>query len=999
MSRPTNHPFLRLRALLLAAGVGAVCVGNPCLAAEKQDGVALTARGGAHPAFDRLVFDGPRGVGYEVHRAGDHVTVRFSLPATVGLREVATAPLTRLRDVVAQQNEVRFTIAPSAIVKSFANGASYVIDIYGKTVPESAPIPTQETPAVPKKDAGAVTAPPPPPKEVKPVVAPPTLVAPTIAAPSLAPTPKAAPQVPVVSSPLPAVPVAVATLPPLSGDAPQLVATLDPKVSVGAAVYARAGYGYIFFDRKLTLGLAALLPTGTTPHVRLEPLELPNNTAYRFAIPAGTNLRAVHAGTAWQLLLDTKLGQVAVATELLPQPDFAFGARLMLPLGDAPDPIRFTDPVVGDELVVVPLRENLAFGLKRRWAEISLLTTAQGLVVKPLHEKVVVRALAEGVEITAQGGLRLSPLLDTGVTPQMVKKTKDAQSDDVVFAFINWYGKPNENFTDARRRLTQTIVDVPEAERNHARLDLARFYFAHGMGDESLAILSFLNQQMPGIAARTEFLALRGAANILASHPTEGLQDLSDPALARQPEIQLWEAVAASQLRDWPTAEEKFALTENLLSAYPEPFFSRFSVLAIEAALAIDKDHEAADWLDRLETQPHASEVDPALHYLRGVLYGKAGRADMAGNLWREVAKSHNRLYKTRAEMALVDLGVATHSLTPQQAAERLEGLRFAWRGDDLELDILHRLGGFYIDAHKFRDGLSVLRQAGHLYPDSPLVPIIHGEMAKTFRDIFIGTAAPDMSPVDALTIYQDFHDLMPSGADGDALGRNLAERLVAVDLLDQASAILEDQVKNRLQGEIKAKTGTRLAAIRLLDHKTDAAMAALDLSQSDKMPGDMQSERQLLRARALSEQNKPDEALALLQNNTSLPAKALRADITTRAQRWGDAAKALLDLVGPPPEAGQLLSADQAQEVVQAAIALSLAGDGTGIDKLAIDFGAAMAAMPQNDTFRVLTRPEKGGQMANIAAAQAKIAEVDLFHGFLDAYRTAAPSEDKAKP
>ena len=44
-----------------------------------------------------------------------------------------------------------------------------------------------------------------------------------------------------------------------------------------------------------------------------------------------------------------------------------------------------------------------------------------------------------------------------------------------------------------------------------------------------------------------------------------------------------------------------------------------------------------------------------------------------------------------------------------------------------------------------------------------------------------------------------------------------------------------------------------RLAAIRLLDHKPDQALAALDLAPSGMtLPPDVQNERVLLRAKAL---------------------------------------------------------------------------------------------------------------------------------------------------
>ena len=173
-------------------------------------------------------------------------------------------------------------------------------------------------------------------------------------------------------------------------------------------------------------------------------------------------------------------------------------------------------------------------------------------------------------------------------------------------------------------------------------------------------------------------------------------------------------------------AEEKFAVTENMLAGYPEPFFSRFSVLAIEAALASGNDHEAADWLDRLEAGPHDPKADAAITYLHGVLHAKAGRAQAAEEAWKEVAASNDRLYKIRAELALIDLGVANGSLTPGAGRRPARGLAFRLAR--------RRSGGRYpapprrvlYSGRNVKAGLEVLAQAVQLYPDSPLTPKIH---------------------------------------------------------------------------------------------------------------------------------------------------------------------------------------------------------------------------------------------------------------------------------
>ena len=66
-------------------------------------------------------------------------------------------------------------------------------------------------------------------------------------------------------------------------------------------------------------------------------------------------------------------------------------------------------------------------------------------------------------------------------------------------------------------------------------------------------------------------------------------------------------------------------------------------------------------------------------------------------------------------------------------------------------------------------------------------------------------------------------------------------------------------------------------------------------------------------------------------------PARLLRADITMHAQRWPDAAKALLDLIGQP---GVNMTHDQADWLINCAIAYSMAGDLVGLNKHQLNEG-----------------------------------------------------------
>lgn len=1008
---------------------------------------SVVVRVGQHEDFDRIVFDWPHSVPYKVIHNGSDVTVQFSAAGAVSVKPAEK--LTRGHNFSSAQDEdgklkVLFHVDAKATIKDFSNGNSIAVDIFGAPVEkvESAartPEIEKPEPAVPVKaprqsvEAAPVDA-------IKPSIEPVKTVAAenkgkVVADVATAGSQPQKPQSPNEQSitqtteqkeetkPIDAALTSSATtLPPAQGEVakkpdpaaavaskkvmrdiptinigtrPVLVATFDPHTATRVAVWQRAGYAYILFDKTLSLTIDQLTAGATPPSVRIQPVEMTKSTAFRFAIPDKVEVRTSRDNTAWNIYLTKMQPDVPVTTSLIPQPDFALGARYLLPLPDAPEPVRFFDPNVGDNLVVVPLSQPSSFTVSRHMADFHVLAAAQGLIVKPLTDKLVVRSVSDGIEITSDAGLRMSPSTETGISQQSAQKSKAAASGKSLFDFSVWAGNKNDSFTRSRQKFQQAIVDVPEREKNRATLEFARFYFAHGYGAEALGLLNYLAKEVPDLTAHSDFLALTGATKILANRPDEGLKDLEATGMIDVPEIKLWQAVANAEVGNWVEAEEKFSSSEALLAGYPEPFYSRFFVLAIESALAVGNDHEAADWLNQLQQAEQEGKEIPAIDYLHGVLHAKAGRAQAAAASWKKASRSHDRLYKVRSEMALIDLGVANLSLTPAQAADRLEALRFAWRGDDLEVDILHRLGLFYIKSKNVKAGLSSLAQAVKLYPHSPIVPKVTEEMMATFRDVFLGEVSKTMSPLDALGIYQQYKDtLMPSGEDAINTTKSLAERLSAIDLVDQSCDLLEDLAKNKLKGAEKGRVVVRLAALRMVDHRAQEALEALDLSSGDFLPAGIQQERLLLRARALLELHRHEEALAEISSDERFPAKILRAEINMSAKNWDEASKNLLELVGAPPQAGQAFTNEQADWLLRAAVCLAMKGDQVGLDRLAIDYSAAMAGSAQNDAFRILVQPDKIGESKDIIAAQKRLTEVDMFQSFLNYYRKSDASD-----
>ena len=200
---------------------------------------------------------------------------------------------------------------------------------------------------------------------------------------------------------------------------------------------------------------------------------------------------------------------------------------------------------------------------------------------------------------------------------------------------------------------------------------------------------------------------------------------------------------------------------------------------------------------------------------------------------------------------------------------------------------------------------------------------------------------------------------------------------------------MLDDQVKNHLTGRDKARGATQLALLRLINKQPDAAIAALDLDVGTDIPADLARQRQELRARALTDIGKVPDALALLQNDNSVDAARLRADIYWHQQDWKNAAKVFADLAGAPPAQGPL-GVDLSRLVLAWAAALTLDGDQQDVDKLRHDWGPAIAGTQTAQAFDLITENPSagvagGGSVADVAT---RVAEIGALQSFMSAYR-----------
>jgi hypothetical protein len=259
--------------------------------------------------------------------------------------------------------------------------------------------------------------------------------------------------------------------------------------------------------------------------------------------------------------------------------------------------------------------------------------------------------------------------------------------------------------------------------------------------------------------------------------------------------------------------------------------------------------------------------------------------------------------------------------------------------------------------------------------------------MSTLFERLFLDGEADQLEPIQALGLFYEFSDLTPVGPNGDRIVRLLSGRLVHVDLLEQAAQLLQHQVDERLQGVGKSQVAADLAAIYLMDHKPDRALVALAGSRQPNIPPALQADRRILEARALLDLGRLDGAVELVERDRGEDAQRVRAEAAWRSRDWQRAAAELRTMLGARNRS-QPLDEHGRQVVLRLGVALTLAGDETGVRNLYREYAGDLANTPDADAFEIVAAGinADGAAIRDVARA---VARTDLLGRFIDRMRT----------
>ena len=1037
--------------LALTAGAnGVIGLGTaPALAAVKaapaETGAknVVPVRVGRHEGFNRVVFDWPLAIDYGVLRKGRTITIRFRRAARIDMTRLSrsASPLIVGAEVDEGPNWtlVKFKVAEGVRIRHFRFGSGVVLDLLeprrtaadasGKkpeaaqpTGENAAKKPPQNAKLTPKPqrsralvgNAGTpagnkrVTAAR---KNSRVLSAPRKRARSAVSEPRrLSTNGKHRTQGPVSKIPV-----------SLSLQAKAAVLRFHWEAPVGAAVFMRGGYLWVVFDREAGMAFdgwpkkdrkrskwpkrrRAAIPLWAKRLGKAKASRMPGSSIFRMSVPTGIFPRVTKEGLTWVVTLDEQITTPVAGIPIEPYFAPAGGARLHLAVNDAGAAVAIPDPAAGDRVWVIPVtKSGKGIGVGRSFAEVELLATAQGIAGRALSDAVKFQTQRQGVEITAPGGLRLSGTNVPGALAPAArgKQTRGAiAGQSWLFEFEKLYQIDGDAFAAMKHKFLEAAYKAQPTEQGRARLRLAQLHFANSRYADVIGILRVIEADEPTFVNDPVFRALRGASYFSLADLKRARRDLFHNSLDPYNEISLWRGAVDAVDGKWVKALRHFSRSDYIIRSYPRRLRIDLGLLAAETA-----------WQggDVVLTKYHLATVDalkpgrsfaPRLQFLRGHLLAKTLYPEDAVEYWNRAMEGADPKIRVRAALAKTEILLKHGKIDLKKAAEELEKLRYVWRGDRLEFEVLTRLGRAYLDTGDFKNGLLTLRDAARYYPKFPETDGVVKRMRKAFVKLYVGGRADKLPPLVSLALYDEFRELTPPGKVGNDLIAKLARRLVGVDLLDRSAILLKHLVDERLTGTERLEAANQLGLVYLLDRKPDQALATL----SGELPADIAPKvtlsRRLLRARALGELARYKEALTLLKSDKSRDAELLRAEIYWRLKTWGEAAKAYGSLVDIDGSKQIGFSDTRQRYVLNLVISLALSEDARGLDSVRKRFAARMAKTRYRDAFNLVSG-HSGPVPSSYWLITQKVAEVDLFRTFMKSYREKllpAPGKPKRR-
>jgi len=760
---------------------------------------------------------------------------------------------------------------------------------------------------------------------------------------------------------------------------------------VRAAVFVRHNLLWVVFEGKKVLNQDNLGRFLGQRILSARQIDHPTMTVLLYEVTSGQNIKVQRINQHWHI--DLKNEQSVPSRPIASSHQRSGGKRgenFFYAVENAGSALVIEDPVVGDELAIVPVMDSSqGVLLPQKFAEFHSLATGQGIAVELIADNLTILNYRNGVSVTAEEGLALSRSQLSGKLGLTMPQGEAVDSGAKLVDFVAWAKGPVEggDYHTNKHELLYMLSNSTDTDRNEIRWKLAKFYLANGRTREAYGVLNVMLEEDSRLIENPEFRTVLAVTNILMRRYEAGAKLLVHKALVAEHDVFLWRAVANNALGHHKLAFEDYQKGADTIALQDPQNRICFLFAAIQSAYAVGDQSFVEFSLSLLRNLPLSAAQYTEVDYWQALLERDGGDSLKAEETLRGIVKAGVRQTAAWAKLDLINMDFQNKKIDSVAAIDQLEKLRFSWRGDDFELGLLSRLGDLYVEQNDYNTGLQTLRLAVTFFKGSAKTAELTRQMSRIYSELFLKGGASAMDPVKAVALYSEFRELIPLGKDGDDMTRRLADRLVSLDLLEDAAALLNHQIQFRLKGGAQSVVASRLAMIYMLDSKPEQAMGILRATRDSQIPDDIKDRRNMIEARALIELDRFEEAEIMIESYTGQEAEDLRADIYWKSENWDKYIRHGNDMLGNRHQDEAMLNPEERLAILRLSVAYVINDDKAGVRALRNNYKPYMDNGLYGDTFEVITA-EKQLTDQNVRRLTSSIASVSKLETFMESYR-----------
>lgn len=642
-----------------------------------------------------------------------------------------------------------------------------------------------------------------------------------------------------------------------------------PNSGEGFASFLRQGYFWLALPSSTSLTLnVKQLPSGFS---KPERVQTSKGTLLRLRIPRDVFPVIKQENESSIILLNTRSQKNPLPAHMLPVDILKVDLKEKTACIDRPQSqvLTFQDPVTHHTLFIVPVPESGAgFPARLFKRDFSLLPTIQGLVVEA-NPHVTVRETEKNLYISKVGGLNLSP------------------SSDLSFAHTE--EKPlTRILTPLQKTRIATLQRLIPQAKGRLRIELEWELIHQQIMDEqateALANLDILAKKYPAWERLQAFQVLRGTALFLKNQLASAFYTFSNPFCGTQTGPML----LATRLKNGEIAQALTLLEKRLDEVHllPQPFQGNVLLLAAQAAIYADMSNRSLQFLRALPKNLTSEQKKYADNLMKQVVFepllpGPPSQSEVPELTKPRPYLRHEANVQTRLETLLVAHKVGR--VNDKKLIQQLEKIKWESKSPTFESQILKLLGMLYDKENLHLKSLDYYRAFLRRYPKDPEHKAIQEKAVISYHDAILD---PNLPFVRKLALFRKFPEFLEHAPEKLRLVQTIASEMVEHHLTDEAAAL----ISQALASEVDPYLLLQLAEIYLLNQQPKHVLKLLN-HFVDKFSLLEKNTVNLLKARALGQEGKYDQALALIPHDDQKTHILQRAALLVQKKDWSHAA------------------------------------------------------------------------------------------------------------